>query len=170
MSPSYPNSPRLHIEKCFSRVLNWSVLPGLQESSLLRYTLNTPLWNDTSHHTVLRKSCKGSLRRRQSWLVKINYNQRRMCQKRNNLGLSCVIRQWKCVCVWGGCIYLSRKLLCLYAILSQRKWTGERISQHLQQLFFKVTMLVHSVNLTETNYSLLEEGASVEDSFQKTGW
>lgn len=93
------------------------VFACLQKSSRLRYTLNTPLWSHTSHQTALWKSCKGGFRRRQSWLVKINYNQRRTCQKQNSLGLPCVRQQGKCV----GVFNLSTKLLYLSAMLSQLK-------------------------------------------------
>lgn len=62
------------------------VFPHLQKSSRLRYTLNTPLWSHTSHQTALWKSSKGSFHRRQSWLVKINYNQGRTCQSRTAWG------------------------------------------------------------------------------------
>lgn len=71
----------------------------------------------------------------------------------------CVRQQQKPVWVFN----LSTKLLYLPAMLSQRKWSAERISQPLQHLSFKVSMLVRFVNLIQTNYSLWGEGASVEE-------
>lgn len=71
----------------------------------------------------------------------------------------CVRQQRKRMWVFN----LSTKLLYLSAMLSQRKWSAERISQSLQQLSFRVYMLVRFVNLIQTNYSLPGEGASVEE-------
>lgn len=83
-----------------------------------------------------------------------------MGQKQNSLAFSHVIHPLN---VWGS--YLSIKLLYLYTILSQRKWTAERISQHLQKLFYKVTTLVSFVTLTQLTIVFWKEKLQLRNCF-----